>query len=929
MNESPFLRIKPSRHASAQSPTRHRLSDDILAHLGPATAVDALSSATGALWTCLENASVAEREFAVRTAVASKSIWEWVEELQDWPWPSEEGSAGFEPPGGTRRKLFVQVTVPEGHEGGFMGSLPAEDVDKYEKRITEIEEAMEQLDVEEIKSHVLTHHILPLSSRPGTPLSDSNLSTCSNYTKMEDITAVITAIVVQALPNLAKLSRLLHVWNLRLCVLRRIPSLLLDIEDAEVALKSGWKAISMSPRGTELEVVLEEEEEDVEGEEEEAKSTTSYESALTRKDFDVMKLVLEKKISKPGRTLDYMLDHLEGMQDTLPDEWLDRMEAVETEYAEWVASCEQKMRETDWVRKTRPHESIQPPSPEKKSVARHSELDPVEEEPSDDSHNNSILSEASEATTIMQEPSKHSTSVDLEASSSSKKAQKLPELQEAITFDGIRDRIPSPRVQPPTPVTDDSNPIMSRSRMSRLSGQSFDEDSDESQSPIDDEEDELDLPPFIDPNRRSSDESSNDLRDISSRFGGSFSDLPEVSASPNLGKGRIREAEYLQASPPSSPINGPVTRRSSLAPTDSPMLRTPGEDDDYFPPSSPPDASFLDDFEDSFSISEVTGPYDRRESVGDQHLRQQISQIIGSIPARIKLSTGSPAVNLNPPDIQLPRMRRKTSTEPFRRSASNMSSRATTPSFTLSPAKNPRPKRRGQQEIKVYHLSRPNGEKPIKLFIRCVGENGERVMVRVGGGWADLGEYLKEYANHHKRRSSVAAKDTSVEVRDAPRPGSSQGSNMGSSPPARPSSSHAASPMSPLAVRKTRRSVGAMNSEAPRLRPTTPGHPSRPPTSEGVSPEESNRSRSSSHVSWVDDDSSPLGLAGPTGKKVEMSEENRAWVESIKEKVRLASGDVKPPGFEDRNRFGELGRVGGTKRLFRKPEEQRRDSSRQ
>ncbi|KAJ3474955.1 hypothetical protein NLG97_g9631 [Lecanicillium saksenae] len=79
-----------------------------------------------------------------------------------------------------------------------------------------------------------------------------------------------------------------------------------------------------------------------------------------------------------------------------------------------------------------------------------------------------------------------------------------------------------------------------------------------------------------------------------------------------------------------------------------------------------------------------------------------------------------------------------------------------------------------------------------------------------------------------------------------------------------------------------------------------------------------------------------------------MSDENKAWVESVKEKVRLASGERKipplgnPPGpplsstaanaasgvpdrssrgttpVDDKKRFGELGKVGGTKRLFRK-----------
>ncbi|KAI7190483.1 hypothetical protein KC343_g11068, partial [Hortaea werneckii] len=55
-------------------------------------------------------------------------------------------------------------------------------------------------------------------------------------------------------------------------------------------------------------------------------------------------------------------------------------------------------------------------------------------------------------------------------------------------------------------------------------------------------------------------------------------------------------------------------------------------------------------------------------------------------------------------------------------------------------------------EVKLYHLTQAGREDPIKLFVRLVGE-GERVMVRVGGGWADLADYLRQYADHHGSRT--------------------------------------------------------------------------------------------------------------------------------------------------------------------------------
>jgi len=50
----------------------------------------------------------------------------------------------------------------------------------------------------------------------------------------------------------------------------------------------------------------------------------------------------------------------------------------------------------------------------------------------------------------------------------------------------------------------------------------------------------------------------------------------------------------------------------------------------------------------------------------------------------------------------------------------------------------------------IYHLSQPGRSHKLKLFIRLVGSE-ERVMVRVGGGWMDLDEFLWQYAEHHHR----------------------------------------------------------------------------------------------------------------------------------------------------------------------------------
>ncbi|KAL6854214.1 hypothetical protein J3F83DRAFT_490838 [Trichoderma novae-zelandiae] len=860
MNETPVL-IKQKRH-STPTPgqllaARQRPADDFFAHLEPSKIVEALTPPDGVLRGCLAEASALECDFAMRTAAASQKIWQWLNELNQWHWPKQAGSGGFLEPSNTQRKLFAQAPTPQEEAGRkqYMGSLLAEEVEKYEARINQINRDMDELDLEAIKGHVMNDHILPLS-RPGTPInmdpSRSMLSALSGYHKMEDISVLITAIVVQTLPNLAKLSRLLQLWHMRIIVLRHVNPFLQAIQEVEALLGENWEAISQSHW---------------EMERPSRKAIVLPPRTLTSKDFDARRQSLATKVADPGRTLDYMLDCLEGAPDTLPDEWLTRMEDVEQGYGEWVSACERKMAEAK-LAKTKPK-------------ALHLRK----------------TSSLSQSPTRAHAESKLSPPLLLVPGTS--------ESDHGAYLDPIAEDELSSSEDHLTPESGSGSHNISSDRLG-----SSPEDLgmlDDHMSAISEEEDELELPPLSNGRRRGSFGSppSTTLHHSPNYTDDMSSDVPEVSASPAVPKGRLREASHPDDdSPPSSPPE--VVRRAreaSMGLLDSPMVAATPEDDESFLQSTFED-SFLDDFEDSYA-PDLPGPPSRRESAGEQQLRLQISQIIESIPAKIRLTNGTSGINLNPPDLQLPRLRSKPSREPMKRSTSGMSTRTATPSFTLSPVKQ-RTRPKGHYPIRVYHLSRSDNEAPIKLFIRCVGENGERVMVRVGGGWADLSEYLKEYASHHGRRSNGKDK-VKVEVRDIPRASNPPAQ---ASPPSRPpSAADDRSSASPMAGRKPRRS-SVNNSLRPKT-PVTPGQPAAgTPPSEG-----SAISRPNSRLSWVEDESSFLGLAGPKAKKIEMSEESKAWVESIKEKVRMASGPDRKPNDK---KFGEIGKAGGTKRVFRK-----------
>lgn len=68
---------------------------------------------------------------------------------------------------------------------------------------------------------------------------------------------------------------------------------------------------------------------------------------------------------------------------------------------------------------------------------------------------------------------------------------------------------------------------------------------------------------------------------------------------------------------------------------------------------------------------------------------------------------------------------------------------------------------------KTYYLSLTGSAQPIQLYVRLVGED-ERVMVRVGGGWSDLSDYLHQFAQHHGSKTSM---DSQITMKQAPNSG--------------------------------------------------------------------------------------------------------------------------------------------------------------
>ncbi|KAL1970266.1 hypothetical protein VTN77DRAFT_5426 [Rasamsonia byssochlamydoides] len=336
----------------------------------------------------------------------------------------------------------------------------------------------------------------------------------------------------------------------------------------------------------------------------------------------------------------------------------------------------------------------------------------------------------------------------------------------------------------------------------------------------------------------------------------------------------------------------------------------------------------------------------------DDQLQEKINSILTNIPARIRLSS-TPAYDSDQRSTTSSTSASKRERLGPRSSFSTPSRSTTpTPSLTLAPAPS-RPRRAHahaseEKTVRVYHLHQRGKTAPTKLFVRSVGEDGGRVMVRVGGGWADLGEYLREYVHHHGRRAISGGR---VEVQDLPTPGSpttssSPGStktstrdNGRSSPLSRPGSVLSSRPSSSLAVGTRPSSPLAM-----RTRPASSleVHKTRRPeltaaniqkATENTPPaRDPSRRFSVSSFNSVGDGASvyspyhstPLGLAGPKprSRHMSMSPESEAWVEDVLGRARRASSSQKQvehqPGartVKDR-RVSDIGTAGRNKRVL-------------
>lgn len=219
--------------------------------------------------------------------------------------------------------LGTFASVQDDDEDEHWGSLPARTVQAYDWRVDEICRNLDALDMTELKRYALTAHQMS-----GGSIDDSisSIGHATDLRRLDDFTALITATILQSLPYLSRLHRLLDVWTTRLSILRQTPAYLRDLKQARMDLDHGWAAIAVSP----------------------AVDQSSHAANFTRGTMNEMQSALQRQVDSLGRRLDAFLDVLEGREETVPETWIEDFEILENAYSNWVVQAESKVIENEW-----------------------------------------------------------------------------------------------------------------------------------------------------------------------------------------------------------------------------------------------------------------------------------------------------------------------------------------------------------------------------------------------------------------------------------------------------------------------------------------------------------------------------------------------------------------------------------------------------
>lgn len=712
--------------------------DPLLKNLSPESTLEALLASDAIDEARTENndlaksvaeASESERKLSIRAAVASKKLKEWTDEVAAWPWPSHKDrawGAGF-------------ITPESELDGKYLGSLQLQDVQKHEERLDEIFDAMDTLDFEELKALCASsHHLSTLSS------------STSSYSPLRGITAVITGTVMQSLPVHARLQILLDTWVIRLNVLHQIPDLLMKLNQ----VKSGLKSINNFI-------------------EDPVQSQRLSKNELARG-----KAIFADKVLDLRRRIDNLQDTVLNEEDKLPQAWIDAIEDIESKYAHWVSKAERVVlrneipRDASQVTDGAVKPFVSPRAADSTAIAPSSTNTHIRGQESEQAVRPNSTRLQSANTTIKREPL---LEVNPKADHGHKRGVSEVSMANS-TFSNYSEN---------AEILDaHATPVLPSPRISLIDHQFLSGTSKTSWmvpnskvllSPT--------RPPMVERASAASIEvvPKEQIRKVLLRKSASHDMLSDLNISD-----RAQSASHSPSGSPLHELGSPMLVPSTLTPlavSPSPSLMVDPlslagvKQGLKGPPLVPRRSSkrrsmpLLGQFARSGAAPQHEEPHHKQVLISPEPpvtpprqlnkietFDDKLKNILASMPTPFQLSDscGSDSSELN----------------------SETSSRSSSPQriLKLSPAKNHNANANFEERVYNLRNNKSKDAKPVRLLIRAVGANGDRIMVRVGGGWADLAEYLREYSLHH---GSKRLPDGKLEVANYPAGQTSRSSTNG------------------------------------------------------------------------------------------------------------------------------------------------------
>ena len=886
------------------------------------------------IFACIESLTPAERDLGARVAKAAQRLKIWCAEIEQWGW-----SGSFEEPSEEereQRRRSLEMRIREHVKGAgvmdsigpleYWGSLLSVEVEAHDGRLDEIGDELLTLDIEELKEHVLDIH----GPNRSTPSSAGLEKTRQNYTPMDDFSFLITQTLLAALPNHFQLKDRLSTWTARVSILRDAPRYLTDLKTSQKAMTLGWDAVE--PPSDPSDVAFE-----------------KWKAAL-----DTISGVLHNKVSRLGQRLDQMLDRLEGHEDRLPEDWIDIYEGIEADFGRWTHESRKRMMDFDMRRKVEQSKvgaTIDEAKPVVilKSVEGTKDVEVVKtvtdlrgaKQPKtvESSKNNRDTRDVKDTRvaneikglkdeTNLRDPESvnavHRSVTAFKTDRTEVPSQKLELASNHVPREAaflLGNRIQTPTRQPTLSIDEQLEDLAFE--LNTPSEDHFGNDTLPDDTSIFEEGD------TIIHNELEENETSSDISHGPSDSGSfatvivSTEDRPQTPRSRRESLDSIFSDVSFPSSPPSMLEDSPSVRNNTNRHARAPR---PALNAAMAKRRGPRITKELSGAESApWPPTQFTKSTKSTNSAED--LERKISDILTTIPTHIRFTTG-----IGPDAREVKARQGSLASKGSRnylspaRSLHGMRS----PELILSPARSDfesgntasgrksAAANRGENDIKLYHLTQPGKEHPIKLHIRRVGENGERVMVRVGGGWADLGEYLRQYAEHHGRRAVSDGKIEilGLEAHGPASPGRSE-SALGRRDRAQ-TTSPSSTPQKPASV-----SFGILNEDSV---PPVPALPSLV-TTPGLNGDGSAPSTSSSRKEWTGNE---VGLAGPKVKKLDLSGEKLDWIEGVMKQARtVSSGNMPRPESSHKTNveraesrsesrtgtrkpdFGDLGKVGG------------------